>query len=87
MKKQLLRYPVHVEVDRETGTDALGYTAYCPSLGLAADGDSVEEALKSITSLIQFHLECLIDEGEIIPESNQALLTSVEIQDPRQYIQ
>lgn len=81
MKTKVLDYTVIVEPDTETGTDKPGYTAYCHTLGLADDGNTIEEAIENLQAMIQFHLECLAQEGEEIPiESSQpSMLTKIRI--------
>ena len=81
MKTKVLNYTVIVEPDTETGTDKPGYTANCPTLGVADDGDTIEQALKNLQSLIKFHLESLAEEGEDIPveTSESNLLTKIQI--------
>lgn len=48
MQTKVLNYRIIIEPDQETGTNKPGFTAYCPTLGIADDGDTVEEALKNI---------------------------------------
>ena len=43
MQTTILNYRVIVEPDTQTGTDKPGFTALCPTLGVADDGDTVEE--------------------------------------------
>ena len=59
MKTKFLDYRIIVSPDTQTGTGKAVYTASCPTLGVADDGDTVEEALKNIHNLITFHLGCL----------------------------
>jgi predicted RNase H-like HicB family nuclease len=48
---------------------AAGYNAYVPDLpGCVATGITKEETEKNIFEAIQFHLEGLVLEGEVIPE-------------------
>lgn len=81
MKTTLLNYSIIIEPDTETGTNKPGYTAYCPVLGVADDGDTIEEAQLNIKKTIEFHLACLAKEGEEIPapSSPQGFLTTVQI--------
>jgi len=62
-----LTYRVVVEPDKRVGARQQCFTAYCPTLGLADDGDTLEEALKNVKALIKFHVESLAAEGEEIP--------------------
>lgn len=82
METKVLNYRIIIEPDRETGTDKPGFTAYCPTLGLADDGDTIEEALKNIKAMVKFHLKCLSEEGADIPspDNDQGLITSLKIE-------
>lgn len=62
METKILNYRIIIEPDTETGTEKPGFSALCPTLGIAADGDTIEEALIEIKSLIRFHLKCLNEE-------------------------
>lgn len=79
MKTTILNYSIVIDPDTETGTEKPGFTAYCPALGIADDGNTVEEALANIQKTIKFHLSCLTEEGETIPSpnSNRSFLTNV----------
>jgi predicted RNase H-like HicB family nuclease len=79
MKTHILDFPVVIEPDTETGTGKPGFSAYCPSLGVADDGDTIDAALANIRETIKFHLECLKAEGETVPHSRRSLFTSVQI--------
>jgi predicted RNase H-like HicB family nuclease len=47
-----------------------GYSAYSPDLeGCVATGTSREEVEKNMTESIQLHLEGLVEEGYLVPES------------------
>ncbi|HHT9138687.1 MAG TPA: type II toxin-antitoxin system HicB family antitoxin [Candidatus Wunengus sp. YC60] len=87
MKTTLLNYSIVIEPDTETGTDKPGYTAYCPALGIADDGDSIEEARMNIQKTIEFHLACLAEEGSDLPtpSSPQGFLTNVQVSVPNRF--
>jgi predicted RNase H-like HicB family nuclease len=80
MQTHILNYRIIIEPDTETGTEKPGYTATCPTLGIAADGDTIENALANIKSLVRFHLKCLKEEGEEIPEPDRVedLVTNMQ---------
>lgn len=84
MKTSLLNYTVIIEPDTETGTNKPGFSAYCPALGVADDGDTIEETLNNIKKTIEFHLDCLAEEGEEIPtpSSAQGLMTNIQVSAP-----
>lgn len=79
MEKKVLNYRVIIEPEK-MGKKTV-YNAYCEALGLADYGDSIEEALKSMRSLIKFHIECLIEEGIEVPQENtdQELVTTTKV--------
>jgi len=87
MKSKVLNYSIIIEPDTETGTNNPGFSAHCPALGIADDGDTVEEALANIKKTIEFHLECLAEEGKEIPSptSTQSFLTNVQVSAPANY--
>jgi len=84
METKVLNYRIIVEPDTETGTGKPGYTALCPTLGVADDGNTIEEALANIQKLITFHLECLREEGKEIPaaDSQESLITTLSFHLP-----
>ena len=45
-------------------------------------GDTIEEALAMIKEAIELHLECLVEDGESIPEAYPVLLKTVQIDEP-----
>lgn len=81
MEKNILSYKVFISKDKQTGTGRVGFVAYVPKLGIADDGHTVEEALKNVHSLIKFHLESLLDEGETLPsaDSEESFVTSATV--------
>jgi antitoxin HicB len=63
------RYTVLMTPEPDEG----GYSVSVPSLpGCFTQGDTFEEALANARALIAFHLECLRQEGEPIPEEQTA---------------
>ena len=68
MEKQVLNYRIIIEPEK-MGRKTV-YNAYCDTLGLADYGDSVEEAVKNIKSLMKFHIECLLEDGIEVPAEN-----------------
>lgn len=65
--KKLLEYRILITPDVRTGSRERCFTALVPVLGIAAGGDTVEEAYRSVEELIAFHLESLRKEGEPLP--------------------
>lgn len=66
-KKKILNYLIIIEPDERIGTNEPCFSVYCPILGLADSGETIEEAMVNMTELIKFHLDCLSKEGESIP--------------------
>lgn len=67
-KKQakVLNYRVIIEKEHyDDGTPV--YTAYVPTLDIADYGDTIDEVLESLKEGIKLAIECLIDEGKIVP--------------------
>lgn len=86
MEKTVLNYRVIIEPDKRTGTNKACFTAYCPALGIADDGDTVEEALASIKEGIQCYLEALIKDGHEVPQPDnieEGFVTSTKVSLPK----
>ena len=67
MQKIVLNYRVIVEPDTRTGTSEKCYTAYFPTLGIADDGDTIDEALGNMKEGIRCYIEALIKENKEVP--------------------
>jgi predicted RNase H-like HicB family nuclease len=58
------RYLIVIE-----GDDHTNYSAYSPDVpGVAATGASREECEREMRDAIEFHLEGLTEDGEVLPE-------------------
>ena len=79
MQKQVLNYRIIIEPEK-MGKKVV-YNAYCDTLGLADYGDSIDEAVKNIKSLIKFHIECLLEDGLEVPTENteEELVASTKV--------
>lgn len=65
----MARYTVVLAPEPDEG----GYSVRVPALsGLSTQGDTYEEAIANARSAIAFHLECLAQEGEKVPEESAA---------------
>lgn len=65
MKKH--RYTILLHPDEEQG----GYWVTVPALpGCISQGDTLEEAITNAREAIALHLECMIADGEEIPEDD-----------------
>lgn len=63
--------------------DALGYTAWAPSLpDCRVQGDTVEAAIATVRPAIESRLQRLADEGHLPPADVAPLIISVEVAAP-----
>ncbi len=82
MQTQILNYRIIIEPEK-MGRKTV-FNAYCPTLGVADYGDSVEEVLKSIKDGMKLTIEHMLEKKEEILEDNiyKQLLTNVQIRVP-----
>jgi len=82
--QKYLEYRIIITPDARTGTKKRCFTAFVPVLGIATDGDTVEEAFENAESLIEFHLETLHKSKQIIPveDSAQEFITTARVAVP-----
>ena len=80
MQTKILNYRIVVEPDTQTGTGKSGYSAYCPTLGVADDGDTIEEALNNVKGAIEAYVESLIDDKLPVPvdKTDRDFVTALE---------
>lgn len=67
MHRMVLNYRVIVTPDQETGSGDSVFTAFCPTLGVADDGKTVEEALKNVQGAIKSYVDSLVEEDLPVP--------------------
>ncbi len=67
MRTKVLNYRIIVAPDKQTGTGKPGYTALCPTLGVADDGDTIDEALVNVRGAIKTYVDSLIEDKQPIP--------------------
>jgi len=80
--KKTFNYQIIIYPDKTFGSNKPCFTAYCPALEIADSGETIEEALKNIKSLIKFHLECLKEEKFSIPKDffpDDQLITTARV--------
>lgn len=94
MQKQVLNYKQSLKsslclnyriiIEPEKMGKKVVYNAYCPTLGVADYGDSIDEVLKSIKDGIELALECLAEEDKEIPIDNikDQTVTTTEVDVP-----
>lgn len=67
MDTKILNYRIIIEPDEQTGTGKPGYTAYSPTLGVADDGDTIDEALRNVRNAIKAYVDSLIEDKLPVP--------------------
>lgn len=77
--KKVLNYRIIIEPEKQ-GKKVV-YNAYCPTLGIADYGDSIDQALKNIQSLIKFHIRNLLEDNQEVPLENttEEIITSTRV--------
>lgn len=81
MQTQVLSYRIIIEPEK-MGKKTV-YNAYCPTLGVADYGNSIDEVLKTIKDGIELALEYLKKEGKEIPvDSPIAMVATTEVKAP-----
>ena len=76
---KVLNYRVHIEAE-QVGKKRV-YNAYCPTLGVADFGNTIDHALKRVTDLIEFHIETLVKLDRKVPVEmdSTTVITSVTV--------
>lgn len=79
MEQQVLNFRVIIEPEK-MGKKVV-YNAYCPTLGVADYGDSVEAVLQSMKDGIALAVECLKEEENEVKGDNvnEQLITTITI--------
>lgn len=67
MESKVLNYRIIVEPDEYTGTNKPCYSAYCPTLGVADGGDTVEEVIKNVQDAIEAYVLSLVKDKLPVP--------------------
>lgn len=82
--KKYFEYRILITPDIRIGTKKQCFTAFVPVLGIATDGDTVEEAFENAKNLIEFHLETLRKNRQIIPveDSSREFIATARIAVP-----
>lgn len=60
------------------------YSAWCPEVDIASQGDSVEEALANLKEALELHIECLSasELREIRKRQSTRLIATIEVPVP-----
>lgn len=83
MDTKILNYRIIIDPEKYVDGSKV-YTAYCPTLGVADYGDSVEEVIASIKQGIELAVESLARKKQIIPTDSleEQIITSAKISLP-----
>lgn len=81
MNTKVLNYRIIVEPDEQTGTRKSGFTAYCPTLGVADDGDTIEQAIKNLRNAIKAYVDSLVEDKLPVPidQPEKDIVTTTQI--------
>lgn len=81
MNTNILNYRVIVEPDVRTGSNKPCFCAYCPTLGIADDGDTIDEALSNLKEGMELYVETLIEDNKEVPldKVENSVITSIRI--------
>lgn len=67
METRVLNYRIIVEPDKLTGGTKPSFTAWCPTLGVADDGVTIEEAISGVRGAIEAYVDSLIADKIPVP--------------------
>jgi predicted RNase H-like HicB family nuclease len=84
MQTNVLNYRIIVTPDKQTGTGKAGYTALCPTLGVADDGDTIDEAIQHVKGAIQVYVDSLVEDKQPVPvdDPGRDVVTTTQITAP-----
>lgn len=87
MKTKVLNYRIIVSPDKQTGTGKSGFTALCPTLGVADDGDTIDEALANVRGAIKAYVNSLVEDKQPVPtdEPEHDIVTTTQIDAPHRF--
>ena len=70
METKILNYRIIVEPDVYLGSGKACFLAHAPTLNVADNGDTIEEALENIKEAIEYRIAALIADGEPVPPAD-----------------
>ena len=82
METKVLNYRIIITPEKHQGK--IVYNAYCPTLGVADWGKSIEKAIAHIKGAMECHIESLLKNHEPIPEedSSEFIITNTSVSLP-----
>ena len=87
MKTKVLNYRIIISPDKQTGTNKPGFTALCPTLGVADDGDTIDEALVNIKYAIKAYVDSMVEDKQPVPidKPEHDVVTTAQIDAPLKF--
>lgn len=89
METKVLNYRIIVEPDVLTGSDKPCFLAYAPTLDVADNGITIEDALKNIQEAIECRIAALIADGAPVPPEDTlgatVVVTATSVEIPKRY--
>jgi predicted RNase H-like HicB family nuclease len=84
MQTRILNYRIIITPDVQTGTGKTGYTAHCPTLGVADDGNTTEEALENVKRAMTAYIQSLVEDGKDVPidQPEKDIVTTAQVNAP-----
>ncbi len=89
METKVLNYRIIIEPDTYSGSKKPCYLAYAPTLDVADNGNTIEEALKNIKEAIQCRMEALVADRQPAPApdtmGDTIVVTTTKVELPKNY--
>lgn len=87
MRTKVLNYRIIVTPDTQTGAGRRGYTALCPTLGVADDGDTIDKALANVKGAIEMYVASLVEDKQQVPvdDLEHDVVTATQINAPSSF--
>ena len=89
METKVLNYRILVEPDTYTGSGKPCFLAYAPTLDVADNGKTIEEALVNIKEAIECRIAAFMADGEPIPSPDTigetVVMAATKVTIPKNY--
>ena len=84
MQTTILNYRIIITPDVQTGTWKWGFTAFSPTLWVADDWDTIDEALENVQKAITIYIESLVEDNESVPVDHPEIdiVTTTQVKAP-----
>lgn len=80
METTILNYRIVISPDTKTGSKKPCFSAYCPTLGVADDGKTIEEAIAHIQMAIELYVQSLTEDNLPIPVDHLSqIITTTQV--------